>query len=143
VIPASVRRPTVLVLGAVAAGLLAGACSLVGQGELVGDARFAPVEHDPLLFPGARIPRTVVVRNPAAAPAVLLRLDPGISQEVDGCPAGSARTSGLGPDDGVIPPGGVRAYTVISSMAADADNRCQGRTFRIPLHPLLGLVTGG
>jgi hypothetical protein len=128
------------------------ALALVGVGFLIGTAgggktgvttsvelTVAPDNDTRSLPPGATKTFPVYVNNTTDYGVQVISISAGTSPATPGgCPAGSVTSAGVDAPVGFIRAGGVRAYDIAVTMAANADSRCKGQSFTLPLTVTLG-----
>lgn len=128
------------------------ALALVGVGFLIGMAgggktgattsvefTVAPDNDTRSLPPGATKAFPLYVNNTTDYGVQVTSISAGASQATrGGCPAGTVTSQGVDAPVGFIKAGGVRAYIVRVTMAANADRRCTGQSFTLPLTVTLG-----
>ncbi|MGH3868362.1 MAG: hypothetical protein ACRDQ4_20025 [Pseudonocardiaceae bacterium] len=128
------------------------ALALVGVGFLIGTAgggktgattsvglTVAPDNDTRSLPPGATKAFPVYVNNTNGYGVQVISISEGTSAATPGgCPAGTVTSAGVDAPVGFIRAGGIRAYEVLVTMAANADSRCKGQSFTLPLTVTLG-----
>jgi hypothetical protein len=128
------------------------ALALVGVGFLIGTAgggktgattsvelTVAPDNDTRSLPPGATKAFPLYVKNTNDYGVQVTSISAGTSRATPGgCPAGTVTSQGVDAPVGFIKAGGIRAYTVPVTMAANADRRCPGQSFTLPLTVTLG-----
>lgn len=128
------------------------ALSLVGMGFLIGTVgggeasattsvklTVNPDDQVRPLSPGATAMFPVYVNNPKDYGVRVNSISNGSSAATaGGCPAGTITSATLDSPVGFIKAGGVRAYEVSVTMAANAGSRCKGQSFMLPLTVTLG-----
>lgn len=128
------------------------ALALVGMGFLIGtsgggktgattsvELTVTPNNDTRSLPPGATKAFPVYVNNTNDYGAQVTSISAGTSKATPGgCPAGTVTSVGVEAPVGFIRAGGVRAYDVLVTMAANADNRCKAQSFTLPLTVTLG-----
>ncbi|WP_410671670.1 LEA type 2 family protein [Amycolatopsis sp. cmx-4-68] len=85
------------------------------------------------LYPGAAKTFTVTVTNPNAYPVVVNSISAGSSAVTGDCAAGAVTSAAVSNPTGTIAAGGTGVYTLTATMAKDAADACQGKTFTLPL----------
>lgn len=128
------------------------ALALVGVGFLIGtvgggktgattsvELTVSPDTDIRSLPPGATKIFPVYVKNTTDYGVQVISISAGTSRATpDGCPAGTVTSTGVEAPVGFIRAGGVRAYDISVTMAANADNRCKDQSFTLPLTVTLG-----
>lgn len=128
------------------------ALALVGVGFLIGTAgggktgattsvelTVAPDTDTRSLPPGATKTFPVYVKNTNDYGVQVISISAGTSRATArGCPAGTVTSAGVDAPVGFIRAGGIRAYDVSVTMAANADSRCKDQSFVLPLNVTLG-----
>lgn len=129
--------PQAALLAVVVGPLLGFGIGIIGSGtesattsvELVIDRQDASV-----LEPGTTDRFPVLVQNPMDEGAQVTSISAGASKATaGGCPAGTLTSAAVDGPPGYISPEGVRTYSVAVTMAGDAQQRCQGQSFTLPL----------
>ena len=87
------------------------------------------------LYPGATdVSFVVTINNPNPYPVKVTKINAGSSLGDGNCAAGTVTSLEVVNPAGVITPNnGTLTYTLKASMAGDADNSCQNKTFNLPL----------
>jgi hypothetical protein len=123
------------------------ALALVGVGFLIGTAgggktgattsvelTVAPDNDTRSLPPGATKVFPLYVNNTNDYGVQVTSISAGTSRATPGgCPAGTVTSQEVDAPVGFIKAGGIRAYIIRVTMAANADRRCAGQSFTLPL----------
>jgi hypothetical protein len=128
------------------------ALALVGVGFLIGTAgagetgattsaelTVTPDNDTRSLPPGTTKAFPVYINNTNGYGVQVTSISAGTSKATPGgCPAGTVTSAGVEAPAGFIKAGGVRAYDVLVTMAANVDSRCKDQSFTLPLTVTLG-----
>jgi hypothetical protein len=128
------------------------ALALVGVGFLIGTAgggetgattsvelTVTPDNDTRSLPPGATKAFPVYVNNTNDYGVQVTSISAGTSHATPGgCPAGTVTSVGVDAPAGFIKAKGIRTYDIPVTMAANADRRCKGQSFTLPLTVTLG-----
>lgn len=128
------------------------ALALVGVGFLIGTAgggetgattsvelTVTPDNDTRGLPPGATKAFPVYVNNTNDYGVQVISISAGTSHATPGgCPAGTVTSVGVDAPAGFIRAKGIRTYDIPVTMAANADRRCTGQSFTLPLTVTLG-----
>lgn len=126
----------IIVLGIVGAGYLIGSMGGGGgTGETISvDYTVTPDREPGGLPPGTTKTLALVINNTNDYGVRVASVSAGNSNPTaGGCPAGTVTAAPLDGPAGYIRPGGFQGYDVFVTMDANADDRCKGQSFTLPL----------
>jgi hypothetical protein len=127
-----------IALGLVGAGFLIGSIGLGGGGETGTptsvELTVTPNEQARPLPPGATRTFPLYIHNTTDFGVRVASISAGSSNATPGgCPAGTVTSAAVEGPAGFIRPAGYRTYDVSVTMAANADDKCHGQSFILPL----------
>jgi hypothetical protein len=133
-----------IALGLTGVGFLIGTMGSGGAGGAASvELTVTPDNGTRSLAQGATTTFPLYVNNPGDQGVRVTSISAGTSNATPaGCPAGTVTTRSLDGPAGFIKPGGVHAYDVSVTMAANADNKCRDQTFTVPLTVTLVSAAG-
>jgi len=129
-----------IALALVGVGFLIGTAGGGGTGETTSaELTVTPDNDTRSLPPGATRTLPLYVNNTNGYGVQVTSISAGTSNATPGgCPAGTVTSAPVEAPVGFIEAGHVRTYDVSVTMAANADSRCKGQSFTLPLTVTLG-----
>jgi hypothetical protein len=123
------------------------ALGLTGVGFLIGtmgggesgtttsaELTVTPEDSTRSLEPGTTKTFPLYINNPNDYGVRVASISSGTSRATpSGCPAGTVTTAPVEGPAGFIKPRGLHTYDISVTLAANADGRCKGQTFTLPL----------
>jgi hypothetical protein len=133
-----------IALGLTGVGFLIGTMGSGESGTTTSvELTVTPRDSTRSLDPGATKTFPLYISNPNNYGVRVASISSGTSPAApSGCPAGAVTTAPVEGPAGFIKPRGVHAYDVSVTLAANADSRCQGQTFTLPLTVTLVSAAG-
>lgn len=134
----------VVILGIAGAGYFIGSLGGGGTGGPISvDYTVTPDREPGGLPPGTTKTLALVINNPNDYGVRVDSISAGNSnQTAAGCPAGTVYSAPVDGPVGYLRPGGSRGYDVFVTMDANADERCKGQSFTLPLTVTLVSAAG-